>query len=97
MEKRAEYYSGTVRQTDEQYAEFIRRAFELAEMPEVEEDQLEEGCYTNAHITSLFREDPHGLVIAILALPKTEVEISKRRLLSMTCDIVVFQFPEKSH
>lgn len=69
------------------WAEFVESAFKAARLPEVEENQLETGTYTNAQIAEKVG-DPFRLMQLLMALPEGGGDASRRQILSFAVDML---------
>lgn len=76
-----------VRKDQEKWDKFVESAFAAANLPEVPEDQLEVGTYTNRQIAERFRDNPMGLLALLMQLPKGGGAASRRSILSFAVDM----------
>ena len=65
--------------------EFFKKAFETAGLPEVKEEDLETGTYTNRQIAEKCA-DPKDLLVLLMKLPGGD-PASKRSILSFAIDM----------
>ena len=64
----------------------FEEAFEKAGLPEIDENDLEVGTYTNRQIAEMFN-DPVALTALLMMLPDND-HASKRSILSFTVEIM---------
>ncbi|MBM4401831.1 MAG: hypothetical protein FJ044_01140 [Candidatus Cloacimonetes bacterium] len=72
---------------EEKWGEFVAAAFKAAGLPEVAEEELEVGTYTNRQITERFRNDPLRLISLLMQLPDGN-PASRRSILSFAVDLI---------
>ena len=80
-----------VEQTPEQQAKwqkFVDSAFQAADLPEVPEEQLEVGTYTNAQIAEKLQGDPMKLLSLLMGVSTMGGHAEKRSILSFAVDAV---------
>ncbi len=65
---------------------FVKKAFEIVELPEVEQSQLETGTYTNHQIAEHYRNDPNELLVLLNKLSMNNTAAEKRSILSFAVD-----------
>lgn len=70
---------------DDVWQKLLNTAFEAAGLPEVKEEELETGTYTNAQMISKVKEYP-VLLGLLLSLPKGASAASNRSVLSFAVD-----------
>lgn len=70
------------------WQKFVTIAFEAAKLPEVTEDQLEAGSYTNVQIAEKLRDDPLRLLSLLNGVSRMDSPVEKRSILSFAVDIV---------
>ncbi len=70
------------------WQKFVETAFKAAGLPEITEDQLEPGTYTNQQVADRFRDDPIRLVSILMDLPKSGSPASDRSVLSFAVDMM---------
>ena len=75
-------------QNEEKWEEFVEAAFKAADLPEVEEDRLETGTYTNAQIAEKLRDDPMKLMSLLMQIENMGGYAKKRSILSFAVDMV---------
>ncbi|MFZ5424294.1 MAG: hypothetical protein ACOZAO_00685 [Patescibacteria group bacterium] len=66
--------------------QLIESAFKAANLPEVQENELETGTYTNMQIAKMF-DDPAELISLLMALPKGGGNASRRSILSFAVEM----------
>lgn len=66
---------------------FVTTAFKAAELPEIAEDQLETGTYTNAQIAEKLRDDPMKLLSLLMGVSRMGSHLDKRSMLSFAIEI----------
>ena len=74
-------------QNEEKWNEFVEKAFEAAGLPEVSEDQLETGTYTNAQVAEMYRNDPTRLLSLLMGVSNLGNPAEKRSILSFAVDM----------
>lgn len=72
----------------EKWDKFVESAFANANLPEVSEDQLETGTYTNRQIAERFRDEPLRLLGLLMSLPEGGGAASRRSVLSFAVDMM---------
>lgn len=70
------------------WQQFVETAFKAAGLPEVTENQLEPGTYTNAQIAEKMRGKPTKLLALLMQVSKTGGVAEKRSILSFAVDMV---------
>lgn len=81
--------------SEEKWQKFVSAAFTAANLPDVPEDQLEVGTYTNAQIAEKFKDDPLKFVGILMKLSEMSGnDAEKRSILSFTADIYESQKAE---
>lgn len=72
---------------DNKWEAFVEAAFKAAGLPEVAEEELEVGTYTNQQIAERFRSDPMRLMTLLMQLPGGG-PASRRSILSFAVDLI---------
>jgi len=67
--------------------ELLKKAFETADLPEIEKKHLEPGTYTNREIAEKF-DNPLKLIGLLMKLPAGS-PTSKRSILSIAIDMIM--------
>jgi len=80
---------------EEKWVAFVGAAFKAANLPDVPEDQLETGTYTNRQIADKFRSNPARLLGILMDLPGGN-DASKRAILSFVVDMVDEEQPSST-
>jgi len=76
-------------QKEAKWQKFVESAFKTAKLPEVKEEELEIGTYTNAQVAEKFRDDPLGLLKLLMGLSKMGGgNASRRSILSFAVDMI---------
>lgn len=73
--------------SESKWKEFYQLCFKTAEIPEVKQEDLEVGTYTNQQIAEHFRKEPEKLVAVLMQLPKDANPGSKRSILSFLIEM----------
>lgn len=73
---------------DAKYQAFVEKAFEAAGLPEIKEEDLEAGTYTNAQIAERLRNDPFQLLALLMRVSNLGNEAEKRSILSFAVDLI---------
>jgi hypothetical protein len=68
--------------SEERWNFFVTTAFKAVDLPEVAEDALEEGQFSNASIAESFRHNIPHLVSLLIRLPEEATTTEKRNILS---------------
>ena len=79
-----------VEQTPEQqvkWQKFVDSAFQAADLPEVPEEQLEVGTYTNAQIAEKLQGDPMKLLSLLMGVSTMGSHAEKRSILSFAVEM----------
>ena len=79
----------TDRQDNGEWQKFTEAVFKAADLPEVTEDQLEPGTYTNAQIAEKLRDDPIKFMGLMMDVSNMGNQVQKRSLLSFIVDMIV--------
>ena len=73
---------------EEKWQEFADAAFEAAGLPEVSEDQLEVGTYTNAQISEMLHGNGEKLLALLMQVSDIGDDVAaKRSVLSFAVDM----------
>ncbi len=75
-------------QEQKKWQNFVETAFKAADLPEVTEDQLEAGTYTNAQIAEKLRADPLKLISLLMGVSTLGGCAEKRSVLSFAVDMI---------
>ena len=73
---------------EEKWQKLVKTAFEAAGLPEVAEDQLEPGTYTNAQIAEKLRSNPARFVRMLMEVSELGNQAEKRSTLSFAVDLI---------
>jgi len=74
---------------EEKWQKLVNSAFEAAKLPEVTEDQLETGTYTNAQIAEKMRDKPVKFLSLLMDISQMGGgNASRRSILSFAVDMV---------
>ena len=72
---------------------FFKSQFNAIDLPEVEEDQLAYGLYTNTQIAEKFKANPYKIIPLLKIVDPNFDEYTKRSILSQAID-VIFQYKQ---
>jgi hypothetical protein len=70
--------------------DFVKRAFEAVNLPEVPDGVPPEGCYTNSQV-ALKLGNAFDLVKVLETLPREGTPDERRKVLSLTVDLMMAQ------
>ena len=76
------------KEADAKWQNFVAAAFNAAELPEVGENDLELGTYTNAQIAEKLRGNPGRLLSLLMNVSKMGSPAQKRSILSFAVESI---------